>query len=39
MVRAVAPTKYVAGDWWQHEAGLIAFQNEVIKSAYYHLKY
>ena len=38
-VRAVAPTEYTATNWWTHEGGLIAFQNEVLKSAYYHLKY
>jgi hypothetical protein len=25
--------------WWQREEGLIAFQNEVVKSIYYHFKY
>jgi len=36
----VAPTpQYQSTNWWKHEEGLIAFQNEVIKSAYYHLKY
>jgi uncharacterized SAM-binding protein YcdF (DUF218 family) len=35
-----APTEeYQATNWWTHEEGLIAFQNEVIKSLYYHLKY
>jgi len=38
-VRAVAPTEYSASNWWTHEEGLIAFQNEVIKDLYYHLKY
>jgi uncharacterized SAM-binding protein YcdF (DUF218 family) len=38
-VRAVATSGYAATNWWQHEEGLIAFQNEVIKSIYYHLKY
>ena len=38
-VRAVAPEQYQATNWWRHEEGLIAFQNEVVKSAYYHLKY
>jgi uncharacterized SAM-binding protein YcdF (DUF218 family) len=37
---AVAPTEqYQATNWWHHEEGLIAFQNEVIKYLYYHLKY
>jgi uncharacterized SAM-binding protein YcdF (DUF218 family) len=38
-VRAVALTEYTASDWWTHEEGLIAFQNEVVKSVYYHFKY
>ena len=36
---AVTPREYTATDWWQHEEGLIAFQNEVIKFAYYLVKY
>ena len=37
---AVAPTdQYQATNWWHREEGLIAFQNEVIKFAYYRLKY
>jgi uncharacterized SAM-binding protein YcdF (DUF218 family) len=38
-VMAIDPHRYKAGDWWKHEEGLVAFQNEIIKSAYYHLKY
>jgi uncharacterized SAM-binding protein YcdF (DUF218 family) len=38
-VRAVAPGDYAATNWWQDEEGLIAFQNEVVKTLYYHLKY
>lgn len=38
-VTAVAPSRYTATNWWQSEDGLIAFQNEVVKSLYYHLKY
>jgi uncharacterized SAM-binding protein YcdF (DUF218 family) len=35
-----APARdYTASDWWQHEDGLIAFQNEFIKLAYYRLRY
>lgn len=30
---------YTATNWWQTEQGLISFQNEWIKLAYYHLKY
>jgi uncharacterized SAM-binding protein YcdF (DUF218 family) len=39
LVVAVAPEQYRATNWWHHEEGLISFQNEVIKFAYYHLKY
>ncbi len=39
IVVAVPPSEYTATNWWQHEEGLIAFQNEVIKFAYYRLKY
>ena len=38
-VRAVAPEQYQATNWWRHEEGFIAFQNEVVKSAYYWVKY
>ena len=31
--------EYTTADWWQHEQGLIAFQNEVIKYFYYRIKY
>jgi len=31
--------KYTPLDWWQSEEGLIAFNNEWIKSAYYWFKY
>jgi len=39
MVLAVPQREYSASDWWQHEEGLIAFQNEVVKFVYYRLKY
>jgi len=38
-VRAVAPLDYGATNWWTNVEGLIGFQNEVVKSVYYHLKY
>jgi uncharacterized SAM-binding protein YcdF (DUF218 family) len=38
-VTAVPPQEYAATNWWQHEEGLIAFQNEVIKYAFYRMKY
>ena len=39
IVVAVPQREYTSRDWWQHEEGLIAFQNEVIKFGYYRLKY
>ncbi len=38
-VRAVPVREYKAEDWWQHEQGVVAFQNEVIKYGYYRCKY
>jgi uncharacterized SAM-binding protein YcdF (DUF218 family) len=38
-VAAVEVPRYTATNWWHHEEGLIAFQNEVIKFGYYRLKY
>jgi uncharacterized SAM-binding protein YcdF (DUF218 family) len=38
-VFALSPGSYTADNWWQHEQGLISFQNEVIKYFYYLLKY
>ena len=38
-VTAIAPPCYENTNWWKHEEGLIAFQNEVVKSLYYHLRY
>ena len=38
-VEAVPAREYTAADWWQHEQGVVAFQNEVLKWAYYRLKY
>jgi uncharacterized SAM-binding protein YcdF (DUF218 family) len=38
-VPALDPLLYRREDWWKHEAGLIGFQNEVIKYLYYRLKY
>ena len=36
---AVDAPKYTADNWWRHEEGLIAFETEVVKWAYYHVKY
>jgi DUF218 domain len=38
-VAALDADEYGLIDWWQHEQGLIAFQNEVLKYVYYRLKY
>lgn len=38
-IAALDPPEYGQADWWQHEGGVIAFQNEVIKYLYYRLKY
>ena len=38
-VDAVPMRKYNARDWWHNENGVIAFQNEIIKYAYYRIKY
>jgi uncharacterized SAM-binding protein YcdF (DUF218 family) len=38
-VEAVPVREYAADDWWHHEQGIIAFQNEILKYAYYRVKY
>jgi uncharacterized SAM-binding protein YcdF (DUF218 family) len=38
-IDAMAAREYTVEDWWRHEQGLIAFQNEVIKYFYYRWKY
>jgi uncharacterized SAM-binding protein YcdF (DUF218 family) len=38
-VVAIDPLRYRINDWWRHEEGLIAFQNEVIKYLYYRWEY
>jgi uncharacterized SAM-binding protein YcdF (DUF218 family) len=38
-VVAIKPLRYGIEDWWKHEEGLIAFQNEVIKYIYYRFEY
>jgi uncharacterized SAM-binding protein YcdF (DUF218 family) len=35
----VNPTRYRVKDWWRHEEGVIAFQNEVLKYVYYRFEY
>jgi uncharacterized SAM-binding protein YcdF (DUF218 family) len=31
--------EYALEDWWHHEQGVVAFQNEVLKYAYYRVRY
>ena len=38
-IHAIDPPEYGTTNWWKHEEGLIAFETEFIKDAYYHLKY
>jgi uncharacterized SAM-binding protein YcdF (DUF218 family) len=38
-VQAIDPREYTLGNWWQHEQGLIGFQNEVLKYLFYRVKY
>jgi uncharacterized SAM-binding protein YcdF (DUF218 family) len=38
-VDAVPVREYAATNWWQHEQGVVAFQNEILKYAYYRIKY
>ena len=38
-VTAIPHPEYSTLDWWQHEDGLITFQNEVLKELYYRLRY
>ena len=35
----VDPVRYRTSDWWRHEEGVVAFQNEVIKYIYYRVEY
>lgn len=37
--RAIRTSEYAVDNWWRSEQGLIAFQNEVAKQAFYWLKY
>ena len=38
-VRALDPLKYNSHNWWQREDGLIDFQREIVKFAYYLIRY
>lgn len=35
----VNPVRYRTEDWWRHEEGVIAFQNETVKYIYYRFEY
>ena len=37
-VPSFEPPNYSRADWWRNEAGMVAFQNEVLKYIYYRLK-
>jgi hypothetical protein len=39
LIDSQRPPDYDINDWWQHEGGLINFQNEVIKYICYRLRY
>lgn len=39
LVPAIEVPDYTRNDWWQNENGVITFQNEIVKYAYYRLKY
>jgi uncharacterized SAM-binding protein YcdF (DUF218 family) len=36
---AVDTRRYLVNNWWQHEEGVMAFETEFFKYAYYRLKY
>jgi uncharacterized SAM-binding protein YcdF (DUF218 family) len=38
-IAAFEPPNYARAEWWKSEAGMIAFQNEIMKYLYYRLKY
>ena len=38
-VDATPVREYSVRDWWANDQGVISFQNEVLKYAYYRLKY
>ena len=37
-VPSFEPPNYSRAEWWKNEAGMVAFQNEVLKYIYYRLK-
>jgi DUF218 domain len=38
-VESFDPPDYGRANWWQHESGIVTFQNEILKYIYYRLKY
>ena len=38
-IASFEPPNYTRSEWWKTEAGIIAFQNEIMKYLYYRLKY
>lgn len=38
-VPALVPPGYNRADWWQHDRGILAFQNEFLKYLYYRISY
>jgi uncharacterized SAM-binding protein YcdF (DUF218 family) len=38
-VPALDPPVYRRDDWWQHEEGIVNFQNEILKYLYYRIRY
>lgn len=39
VVDAVPVREYSLTDWWQHEQGIVAFHDEILKYAYYRIEY
>jgi uncharacterized SAM-binding protein YcdF (DUF218 family) len=39
IVPSFEPPQYTAARWWEKEAGIVAFQNEILKYLYYRLNY
>ena len=39
LVDGISPLQYDVDHWWQHDIGLIDFQNEILKYVYYRFKY
>jgi hypothetical protein len=38
-ISSFEPPAYTRAEWWNTQAGMIAFQNEIMKYIYYRLKY